>query len=104
VAIRDDLMQLAIQIANDGQSRASKRKKELGELKTRIAEIEALLHEANFFRERLARFQPEFGGSLQCPRCWVLNETRSSLTPVSGTNHEDIFRCHTCELEFSISF
>jgi hypothetical protein len=65
-------------------------------------ELEAEIHAVNLARERLARFQPEIGGSLQCPRCWIENEIRSPLTRIRGTDRYELFGCPRCELELAV--
>lgn len=100
----DQLKQLAIEIANDVQERALSRKKELAEIEIRKAQIEAQLESAQLCRNRLSSFTPEIGGDLQCPRCWVVNEARTALTPVPGGHMADQFKCKVCHQEIEIPY
>ena len=92
----------AIKIANEIDRNASALELDLREIETRKAEIKAKLHSAKLSLKRLSNFHPEDGGDFQCPRCWISNETRSSLTPILGTDSEDIFKCKVCGYKISI--
>ena len=98
------IKQAAIEIANDIQERALNRKKELAEIKLRQAQIETQLESAQLCRNRLANFVPEIGGNLQCPRCWVVNETRTALTPTQGDGAVDRFKCKVCHWGIELPF
>lgn len=93
--------QIALEIANNAQERALPLRKEREQIEARLGEINALLREANFARERFARFRPEIGGKLQCPQCWIRDESSGELVPIPGTDREDFFKCRKCQLEFS---
>ena len=97
-----EIRKFAVEIGRHAKQRSVYLKHELAEIKARTAEIEAHLRSATLLRERLARFQAEIDGRLQCPRCWVDREVRSSLTEASGTEAEDDLRCHTCGFDLSI--
>jgi hypothetical protein len=45
---------------------------------------------------------PEIGRDLQCPHCWLQDETQSSLRPLSGTDTEELFECRKCHFELSV--
>lgn len=98
------IKQLAIEIANDIQERALSGKRELAEIKIRQAQIEAQLESAQLCRNRLSSFSPEIGRDLQCPRCWVVNETRTALTPIPGDHAVDRFKCSVCHLDLELPF
>jgi transposase-like protein len=97
-----EIRRFAAEIGRHAKERSVYLKHELGEITARKTEIEAHLHSTTVLQERLARFQPEIGGCLQCPRCWVDREMRSSLTRAPSTEKEDSFKCHTCGFELSI--
>jgi hypothetical protein len=97
-----EVRKFAAEIGRRAEQRSVYLKHELAGIKARKAEIEAHLHSTTLRRKRLARFRPEIGGSLQCPRCWVDRETRSSLTEALGTEKENSFRCHRCGFDLSI--
>ena len=94
----------AVQIANEIDRSASALELDLQEVEARKAEIEAKLHSAKLSLKRLSNFHSEDGGDFQCPRCWISNEARSSLTPILGTDSEDIFKCKVCGYKISIPF
>ena len=96
------IQQAAIQIANDINHNATALELDLREIEDRKAEIEAKLHSAKLSLKRLSNFHSEDGGHFQCPRCWISNETRSPLSPISGTDDEDFFRCKRCKYEIAI--
>jgi transposase-like protein len=97
-----EIRKFAAEIGRHAKQRSVYLKHELADIKARKAEIETYLHTTTLLQDRLARFQPEIGGSLQCPRCWVDRETRSSLTEAPGSEKEDSFRCHKCGFDLSI--
>ena len=97
-----EITKFAAEIGRHAEQRSVYLKHELAELMARKAEIEAHLHSATVLEERLARFQPEISGSLQCPRCWVDREMRSSLIRAPGTGLEDAFRCLKCGFDLLI--
>ncbi len=102
MSTNEHIQQAAIQIANDINRNASALELDLREIEDRKAEIEAKLHSAKLSLKRLSNFHSEDGGDFQCPRCWISNEARSSLTPILGTDSEDIFKCKVCGYQISI--
>lgn len=96
------LKQIAIDIANDHLERAKSLEPEFFKIKTRLAQIQAQLDAAKLYHQRLPHFVPEIGGDLQCPSCWVLRETKTSLTPVASKTEDDHFRCRQCGLQVRI--
>ena len=98
------IQQAAIQIVNDINRNVSALELDLREIEARKAEIEAKLHSAKLSLKRLSNFHSEDGGDFQCPRCWISNETRSSLTLILSTDSENIFRCRVCNFKISVPF
>jgi hypothetical protein len=77
---------------------------QLAEMELAKREIEARLHAASLALERLGTFVVERGSDFQCPYCWINNETAASLRPVGdGTQSGDLFRCDTCEGNFTLN-
>jgi hypothetical protein len=97
-----DIRKFAAEIERHAKQRSAYLKHELAEVESRKAGIEAHLHSAMLLQERLARFQPEIDGKLQCPRCWVDREMQSSLTNALGTE-KDTLRCHRCGFDLSMN-
>jgi len=97
-----EIRKFAAEIGRHAEQRAVYLKHELADITARKAEIETHLRSTTVLQDRLARFQPEDGGSLQCPRCWVDRETRSSLARAPGTGLEDSFRCLKCGFDLLI--
>ena len=97
-----EIGKFAAQIGRHAEQRSVYLRHELADMTARRTEIEGHLHSTTVLQERLVRFQPEIGGSLQCPRCWVDRETRSSLTEAPSMEKEDRFRCHKCGFDLSI--
>jgi len=91
-----EIGKFAAEIGRHAEQRSVNLKRELADVMARKAEIEAHLASTTLLQDRLARFQPEIGGRLQCPRCWVDRETRSSLIWAPSTEREDSFRCDKC--------
>jgi hypothetical protein len=77
---------------------------ELADIEKRKAEIEANLSAAKVAHGRAATFEPEIGGNLQCPRCWIYDGNKVSVRPVPGTDKQDFFRCNKCEELYRFSF
>lgn len=74
------------------------------ELERQLEEVKADLHFVDTAIDRLSRFQAEVRGNFQCPRCWIEDEVATDLVAVpNDDDREDILRCHTCHLDFSIS-
>jgi len=72
-------------------------------LSNEAADIAARLDE--FAQKRVLSYRPRIGPDLQCPRCWVETEIRSTLGGVArplGTpsTSSDILTCHTCDAHF----
>ena len=97
-----EITKFAAEIGRHAEQRSVYLKHELKDITARKAEIEAHLQSTTVLQERLARFQPETVEGLQCPRCWVDRETRSSLARAPSTGLEDSFRCLKCGFDLSI--
>lgn len=96
------LNQVAIMVASDILQSAKALESELRKIEERKAQIGAQLEAAYLCSKRLSSFKPEIQGDLQCPRCWISREARSTLRPIPGTSTADFFRCGSCEYELSI--
>lgn len=104
VAIGGQLREYAAELVTRDQEQQSALEKKLGELKTQIAQVEALLDPLRLRPQRLLNFEVVLGSDYQCPGCWILHEKRSALRAISGgTNTEDFFKCRECEATFSVS-
>jgi hypothetical protein len=99
-----EIREFIAEIGHHAEQRSVYLRHEVADMTARRAEIEAHLHSTTVLQERLVRFQPEIVGSLQCPRCWVDRETRSSLTEAPSMEKEDSFRCQKCGFDLSIPF
>jgi hypothetical protein len=96
-----EIGKFAAEIGRHAEQRSLNLKHQLADVMARKAEIEAHLVSTTLLQDRLGRFQPEIGGRLQCPRCWIDRETRSSLAGAPSTEREDSFRCDKCGFELS---
>ena len=56
----------------------------------------AQLESAHLCHQRVRNFRPLINGNLQCPGCWIRNETERALTPISSQMKDDWFRCGVC--------
>ena len=84
MSVTAQLLKIAHQFADQVHTRARSLEPELQKLDARKLEIEEELHAANLSQQRLASFVPEIGRDLQCPHCWLQDETQSSLRPLSA--------------------
>ena len=104
MSIASQIKQMAAEVARKVQSHTSHLQSELAEIETRKSAIQARLKVARLSAERALNFQPQIGPYFQCPRCWVEDEKRSGLAPISGgERNEDFFRCRACGYELTIS-
>ena len=95
-----ELKQIAIQVVNELQGRDLPLRKEIGDAKLHIAELEARLQASGVARERSLDFSPTLGGHLQCPQCWVRQSNHVSLRPINSPNSDDYYVCPSCNTEF----
>jgi len=102
MSFSDQICEVAVRLAKYAQTHATALQKELV-LEARKRELEAQLHIAKFGFERLQDFVPMRGTDFQCPRCWIEQETISTLQPASrGTGKSHTFGCNTCMFEFAL--
>ena len=71
---------------------------DLKKIEARKTDIETQLTVANLCYERIATFEPEIGGNLQCPRCWIYNNIRATMRTIPSLGQEDILKCDNCNL------
>jgi hypothetical protein len=96
------IRKVAAEFAAFADQRTVYLKRELADMKEQKADIEGRIHAARLAHERLASFQPEIDGNLQCPRCWIEHARQSPLAAIPCTESEESFRCHVCNLGLSI--
>jgi hypothetical protein len=65
----------------------------------RQAEADGNVEGASVAYERLARFEPEIGGTLQCPTCWIQYGSQASLVaiPAVAPTPTVRFSCEGCD-------
>src|SRR5215211_3699782 len=70
------------------------------------ADLDAQKQDAQFAQNRALNFAIRIGPDYQCPRCWIVNEIQSSLSPVPAAPgaQEDLLRCSRCNLEIAVPF
>jgi hypothetical protein len=103
MSAKNQVAQLAFQIATDILQTAKQLEPEFLQLEQRKLEIQAQFDSANLCFERLNSFRPEIEGHLQCPGCWIRSERQTNLTPLSSQPEaEQLFRCDLCELDYSV--
>jgi hypothetical protein len=93
--------QLARERADQARWMADRYEEQLRRLKMEEMDLEAKRRAANLSSKRFADFEAETDGHLQCPHCWIEEETRSRLNPIPGTAGEDMFRCDECHFEIA---
>jgi hypothetical protein len=61
---------------------------------------------ADLAYERLSRFEPEIGGTLQCPSCWIHYGSRAPLVAIPAINPATTpgFGCQGCDFNLSRLF
>ena len=91
--------ELARERADQARGSADRYQAQLCRLKSEQTELEAKLRASILSSARVAKFEAEIEGHLQCPHCWIDNETRSRLNPMPGTAGEDMFGCDECHFE-----
>jgi hypothetical protein len=94
----DQLNQIASEIATDIRQRA---KPEPAQIEARNPLMGLQFDTANPFRKRLSNFRHEIGGEFQCPRCWLLNGTKTPLIALASCT-KDFFACKVCGLTVRI--
>jgi hypothetical protein len=65
----------------------------------RQAEADGDIEDASLAYERLARFEPEIGGALQCPICWIQYGAQAPLVAIPAVSPTPTvrFKCKGCE-------
>ena len=99
------LKQLSADVAHVAQRRLEQLKKEIEEAEQLKKTAQAELDMAKAAASQADTFEPEVGGTYQCPYCWVRRDTRSALKPIpsgSGERNVDRFRCVTCDVEIAL--
>lgn len=96
------LTQIALEIANNTLERAKRLEPERDKIQTRLKIIEATIQSASLCHERRRNFVAQVGRDFQCPRCWVLDEAKATLTPVPSDTKNDRFRCSRCDLAVEV--
>jgi hypothetical protein len=86
---------------------------DVAELRKAVSEIAneagrraATKEAADLAYERLVRFEPEIGGTLQCPSCWIHYGSQAPLVAVPAINPATTpgFRCEGCDFGLSRPF
>jgi hypothetical protein len=65
----------------------------------RQAEADGNIEGASLAYERLARFEPEIGGTLRCPACWIQHGAKTALVmiPAVAPASTSRFKCEGCD-------
>jgi hypothetical protein len=64
----------------------------------RQAEVNGNIEGASLAYERLARFEPEIGGTLQCPTCWIQYGAQAPLVAIPAISPAPTrFKCDRCD-------
>jgi hypothetical protein len=95
------LFRRAADATREAQARAEHLKREILDAERRKGETESALRFAQSAVDRVDRFDPEIGGDLQCPDCWINNGVRSKLVSIPSDSEIDWFRCETCHQKLS---
>ena len=97
------LKQLSADVAHVAQRRLEQLKKEIEEAEQLKKTAQSELDMAKAAASQADTFEPEVGGTYQCPYCWVRRDTRSALKPIpSSESNVDRFRCVTCDTEIAL--
>ena len=105
MSIESEIEQVAIDIARQLEARGARAEHELLEIKAKEAQLLRQCDAARNAQNRRLNFQIKLGSDYQCPRCWIMHETRSSLHPVHAEHPRvDILRCDACRFDLGIPF
>jgi hypothetical protein len=65
----------------------------------RQAEADGDIEGASVAYERLAQFEPEIGGTLQCPTCWIRYGSQAPLIAIPAVSPAPTVRlkCERCD-------
>ena len=79
--------------------------KELKAIEARKFDIEKKLESARLALHRADTFIPASGLDTYCPRCWILDEKHSRVTPIpSKDSRVDLFKCEGCGYQYEANF
>jgi hypothetical protein len=101
---RECIVELAKELAAQSRNRVHTHESELHAAEQHVAELIAKLSASKLEHSRSAQFEPERGGKLQCPRCWILNATHSDLSAAVETGAVDLLECPKCGIELGVPF
>ena len=88
MSVRSHLEQLAIDEADSLKRYEARIEEELLELEEQKATLIARRDAVRLGPQRLLNFEPALGADFQCPRCWIDNEIRSTLSPIPGDDNK----------------
>ena len=97
-----EFMKIARDIASQLHGRDFKLQRELVNVETLKAEIEAELKLLRGVSERLDTYQAKIGVEYLCPRCWIEDADQSRLQLIPSKGHEDSFRCESCSWDVTL--
>lgn len=88
--------------ADDSRKECLRLHQKIKDLEKEKAEAEAALQLARSAIQRFDNFNPNIGGDLLCPDCWIYRDISSILIPIPSETDADLFRCKTCHMEISV--
>ena len=98
------LREVAKELVGGLQGKILALQKEIGDLQAETRKKQASLDTARSAAQRLFNYDPVFGGNIyHCPRCWIIDEARSPLRPISGGADYDSFTCEMCHEDYPIT-
>lgn len=100
--IEQALQQALTELERELQSKKSAFAKELADIEARRTELIAELDAISSFPERRRSFVSRLGRDYQCPRCWIVKESESSMRPVPNSTDDDYFECRVCGYELVV--
>lgn len=103
MAIRDQILQAANEIAGRMQADLFDLDRRLAEAKKHVAKIEMECDAARGAPERLSNFPIQLGSNYLCPRCWIEEGRRSPLNPAPSNTRRGLLHCGFCQFELLIS-
>ena len=105
-SIKQALINQSIAIAADLMSRKLSLEKEKAKYEIVLQGITSELEKLSAVNERVKQFPPKIKTTVDplCPNCWIQQGRESALMPVNAREEDpahDVFKCKTCDLEFS---
>jgi hypothetical protein len=97
----EQLVEIATELPIEAKETVADLERKLSAIETAKIEIEARLRTGKHALGRLSGFVSIRRSDLQCPHCWINNETTASLGPDARIAHK--FRCNKCESDFDLS-